>query len=69
MIRTFTITSLALIWGVLGASLLYLARFGGGPATWIWFATLLVGVAAFGTALMERRSRQMSAAEAMRLLK
>jgi hypothetical protein len=54
VIRNFTITSLALMALVFLVSLLYLARFTAGPATWIWFGTLLLGVVAFGTALVWR---------------
>lgn len=51
-IRNFTITSLALVGLVLLVSLPYLARFTAGPATWAWFGVLIVGVAAFGAALI-----------------
>jgi hypothetical protein len=54
LIRTFTITSLALMVGVFGASLPYLARFTGGVATWVWFGVLLLGMAVFGAALVGR---------------
>jgi hypothetical protein len=61
-IRNFTITSLALMGFVLLVSLPYLARFTGGPATWIWFGTLILGVAAFGAALFwPRHARQFAA--------
>jgi hypothetical protein len=52
VIRNFTITSLALMALVLLVSLLYLARFTVGLATWIWFGALILGVAAFGAALV-----------------
>jgi hypothetical protein len=57
-IRNFTITSLALMAFVLLASLPYLARFTAGPATWAWFGVLIVGVAAFGAALIRRAPRR-----------
>jgi hypothetical protein len=50
--RNFTITSLALMAGVLLVSLPYLARFTSGLALWIWFAGLAIGVVAFGAALV-----------------
>jgi hypothetical protein len=51
-IRNFTLSSLALMAFVLLVSLPYLSRFTAGPARWIWFGTLLLGVVAFGAALI-----------------
>jgi hypothetical protein len=52
LIRNFTISSLALMAFVLLVSLPYLSRFTAGPAMWAWFGALLLGVMAFGTALI-----------------
>jgi hypothetical protein len=57
-IRNFTITSLALMGGVLLVSLPYLARFTAGPALWIWFGVLAIGIVAFGAALASRTPTQ-----------
>lgn len=52
LIRTFTISSLALLGLMLLASLLYRGRFGDGASTWLWFGGLFVGIGAFALALV-----------------
>jgi hypothetical protein len=52
LVRNFTITSLALMGFILLASLLYLGRFSGGLTSWLWFGALIIGIGAFGTALV-----------------
>jgi hypothetical protein len=44
--------------GVLLVSLPYLARFTAGPALWVWFGGLAIGVVAFGAALVSRATTQ-----------
>jgi hypothetical protein len=51
MIRNFTISSLALMSLMLLVSMMYLGRFTGGVATWLWFGGLITGVFAFAVAL------------------
>ena len=62
-IRVFLVSSLSLAVAVLAASLLHLARFSPGPATWIWFAAFGAGAVAFLVALLvQRRAGASSAA-------
>lgn len=53
-VRNFAASSLSLMAAILSASLLYQGRFLAGPASWIWFGGLLLGVGAFATALVSR---------------
>jgi len=55
--RAFILSSLALVTLVLVASLLHLDRFKAEPVSWAWFATLALGVVAFGWALLPIRAR------------
>lgn len=52
MIRNFTISSLALMGFMLLVSLMYLGRFSGGIATWLWFGGLIAGLVGFAAALV-----------------
>ena len=51
-VRPFLAGSLALLVFTLAASLIHLARFDQGPVRWLWFTIHVLGIAAFGYALV-----------------
>lgn len=52
LVRNFTVASFVLLALTLLTSLRYVGRFTGGVAAGVWFATLTIGLLAFGTALV-----------------
>jgi hypothetical protein len=56
-VRVYLIANLFLLVLVTIVSLLHIEQFRAGPATWIWFACCLLGIAAFCRALLRRASR------------
>jgi hypothetical protein len=55
--KIYLVANLFLLVLVVIVSLLHIDRFRTGPATWIWFALCLTGIAAFGRAWFGRASR------------